>query len=405
MSYSKGVGREVRGNHDGRVWRGEFPVKKILHAVIPVRLRSAGRLLSLLMLTAILLGTLEGAIPVNAAPLTQGGVQRITFAPGATSAVVQGAISGGHVAYYVLTAMAGQTMTVLPDSNNGPVYVTIYNTQRMMMGSAASGQVWTGVLPATGDYTLAVYPPSNGAYTNFMLKIQIVSSSQPTPSAPERIYFAPGAVSTTITGYLPSNFSKQYILNARAGQVMTISSWTSNGPFRYTMTMPDGTWLGSGDQGQGWSGTLPTSGDYLITVQTPTDTSGANYGLYITIVNSATPPTPTPSPTPIPPPAVQRISFPSGATSVTVSGYADGSIYARYVLRALRGQTMKVYLTTYHAYPQTVTIRDSRGNFMGSANNGQQWSGMLPATGDYYLDVQAPPGSLGDTFSLYIQIL
>jgi hypothetical protein len=190
---------------------------------------------------------------------------------------------------------------------------------------------------------------------------------------------------------------------------MTINSWTSGGPFRYTVTEPNGSWLGSGDQGQSWSGTLPASGDYLVTVQTPTDTSGASYGLFIMIVNSAPAPTPTPIPTPIPTPVptptVQRVTFPAGATSVTVTGYAGGSTYMRYVLRALRGQTMTVYLTTYHAYPQTVTIRDSHGNFMGSANSGQQWSGYLPATGDYYLDVQAPPGALGDTFSLYIQIL
>jgi len=350
-----------------------------------------------------LLGLFEGATPTLAAPLAQGGVQRITFAPGATSATVTGGVAAWQAMRYVLTALAGQTMTVQAYSGGSPVYVTIYDTSRVMMGSVASGQVWTSQLPATGDYSLAVYPSPNAGYTSFQLTITIVSNSPPTPSAPEHIYFAPGTVSATVTGYLPSNSTKQYVLGASAGQVMTINSWTSGGPFRYTLTAPNGAWLGSGDQGQSWSGTLPANGDYLLTLQTPTDVPPVNYGLTITIVSSA-PPTPTPVPTPVPP-STQRITFPSGATSVTVSGYVDDSPPVRYVLRALRGQTMTLYLSTYHGSPQTVTIRDANGNYLGTAYSGQQWSGYLATTGDYYLDVQATPGNPGDTYSLYIQIL
>ena len=41
-------------------------------------------------------------------------------------------------------------------------------------------------------------------------------------------------------------------------------------------------------------------------------------------------------------------------------------------------------------------MRDEQGNFLGAANGGEQWSGYLPATGDYYFDVQAPLENPGD---------
>jgi hypothetical protein len=73
-------------------------------------------------------------------------------------------------------------------------------------------------------------------------------------------------------------------------------------------------------------------------------------------------------------------------------------------LRALRGQTMTVYLNTLYGNTTRVTVRDAQGVFLGAANGGQYWSGILPATGDYYLEVQAPQENPGDTFSLWVKI-
>jgi hypothetical protein len=309
-------------------------------------------MLALSLSLALLLGTLAGAMPAQAAPVAQGGVQRIRFAPGATSALVDGSVGGGQVARYVLTALAGQTMTIQPYSAGAPVFVTIFDTSRVIMGSAASGEQWTGRLPSTGDYTMAVYPSPYTGATGFQLRVEITNGSQ--PSAPERIRFAPGAVSAQVTGYLPSASSKVYVLSARAGQVMTVDSWTSSGPFRFTVTEENGAALGGGDQGQRWSGTLPRTQDYRIVLQSPNDASPANYGLSITIVNTA----PAPTPTPVPPVSVQRIRFPRGATSVTLTGYVDSYSPVRYVLRALRGQTMTIHLNTLYVSIVSVYFND-----------------------------------------------
>ena len=85
-------------------------------------------------------------------------------------------------------------------------------------------------------------------------------------------------------------------------------------------------------------------------------------------------------------------------------GYVNSSTPARYVLRALRGQTMSVQLNTDDGYPARVTISDAQGNFLGAANRGELWSGSLAATQDYYVTVQAPADSAGDDFSLWISI-
>lgn len=382
-----------------------------IHVFHRLRLPVAGRMLSLFLLCVLLMPTFAEVRAVQAAPLAQGGVQRIRFAPGATSATVEGNVSGGQVMRYALTALAGQLMTIQPVSQGVPIYVTLFEPSRAVLGSTLSGEEWSGRLPTTGDYTLAVYPAAYAANADFQLRVEITSGAQTPNPVPERVRFRPGTVSAQVTGYLPSATSKSYILGALAGQVMTVESWTSNGPFRFTVTEANGNPLGGGYQGERWSGTLPHTQDYRIVLQSPADAPAANYGLQITIVYAAPTLTPTPVPTatPVPtvtpnPPVAQRVRFPQGATNVTLTGYIDTYTPTRYVLRALRGQTMTLDLDTRYGNPTRVTVRTELGYILGDADRGESWTGYLPSTGDYYLDVQAPRENAGDTFSLWVEI-
>ncbi|MCC6454601.1 MAG: hypothetical protein IT328_06640 [Caldilineaceae bacterium] len=372
---------------------------------IPYAMR---RTLPLLLLLMMIFSPLVEANPAQAAPAAQGVLQRIRFAPGATSAVVEGNLAGSQVARYVLTALAGQSMNVQAFAEGAPVFVTLFNTNGTILGSASSREQWTGTLPATGDYTLHVYPSPYVANTAFRLRVEITSASRPPDPAPERIRFERGAVSAQVTGYLPSAANKVYLLSARAGQVMTVESWSGGGPFRFTVAEENGTWLGAANGGERWSGTLPRTQDYRITLYSPADAPSTTYGLLITIVGAAPMPTatpiPTPTPTPMPQPEAQRIRFQQGSTDTTVWGYIDSATPARYVLRALRGQRMNLRLLTQQGYPARVTIRGEQGNFLGSASVGELWAGDLPATQDYYLEVQSPPDRPGANFLLWIQI-
>src|SRR5688572_26059327 len=97
-------------------------------------LRRRGHILAWLLLLALLLGFMVEARPTEAASLAQSTIQRIRFAPGATGAVVDGNVSSGKVARYVLGAAAGQYMTVQVFSDNAPVLVNIFDTNQDFLG-------------------------------------------------------------------------------------------------------------------------------------------------------------------------------------------------------------------------------------------------------------------------------
>lgn len=82
--------------------------------------------------------------------------QRISFAPGTTSATVQGDVAAHVSDDYILAAQAGQTMTVNIDSPNDNVLLTIVGADGIPLtnGNMSGATSWTGQLLATQDYTL-----------------------------------------------------------------------------------------------------------------------------------------------------------------------------------------------------------------------------------------------------------
>lgn len=99
--------------------------------------------------------TLQIAIP----PLPGQGpaAKRIKFAPGSTSAVVEGNLAPDGVDRYVLRALAGQTMTVSVSSSTGEATLAIWGVDGSTLVSDQAGTgSWNGQLVATGDYTVEV---------------------------------------------------------------------------------------------------------------------------------------------------------------------------------------------------------------------------------------------------------
>ena len=102
----------------------------------------------------------------------------------------------------------------------------------------------------------------------------------------KRIKFARGRTSTVINNAVLRDEIDEYILNARAGQKMTvdISSIEDNASFE--IVGPDKTKLpgaGFDDDAKHWTGELPASGDYTIEVA-PTR-GNATYRLKVEIVD------------------------------------------------------------------------------------------------------------------------
>jgi hypothetical protein len=137
---------------------------------------------------------------------------------------------------------------------------------------------------------------------------------------------------------------------------------------------------------------LPTS--------TPTRTAPVSDPPILT-PESADSPTPTLLPTPA---SVKRIRFARGAMSATVEGYVDFDQPVRYVLRARADQRMTVELRNQQSDATRVDISTVEGTFLGSANAGETWRGVLPATQDYYLTIYLPAEGAGHDYSLWIEI-
>jgi len=121
------------------------------------------------------------AQPGQPLPTTPDGTpRRISFAPGATSAAVEGAVVRGTRDRYVLWAAAGQEMRVsLASLEQNGALVIIAPGGAALPGAepGADAKAWSGTLPAAGDYTLEVGPTRGNA--TYRLEVSIT-----TPAAP-----------------------------------------------------------------------------------------------------------------------------------------------------------------------------------------------------------------------------
>jgi len=118
---------------------------------------------------------------------------------------------------------------------------------------------------------------------------------------------------------------------------------------------------------------------------------------------SAVPPAPTAVPPPEPA-GPQRISFALGATSGAVDGAVVRGTEQRYLLGAAAGQLMRVQIGALE-HNAVFTIFDPAGQALVGTEPGRDttdWSGMLPASGDYQVIVGATRGNA--TFHLDVTI-
>ncbi|HEX7974685.1 MAG TPA: hypothetical protein VF498_09775, partial [Anaerolineales bacterium] len=92
--------------------------------------------------------------------------QRINFQPGAFSGSVRGSLRSSQTQYYVLRAAQDQTMTVKVTPDNA-VQLIIYGADGAVLKSGMGGGAsFTGKLPSTQDYILALRAgPTPAAYT------------------------------------------------------------------------------------------------------------------------------------------------------------------------------------------------------------------------------------------------
>ncbi len=127
------------------------------------------------------------AVPaVNAADYIR--TQRVKFERGASSAVVEGSITGYEIVDYVLGAGKGQYMNVSMATQNTATYFNILapgESEVAFFIGSSSGDQYEGTLPASGDYKVRVYMMRSAARrnekANYRLEMIITGASDASP--------------------------------------------------------------------------------------------------------------------------------------------------------------------------------------------------------------------------------
>lgn len=118
--------------------------------------------------------------------------------------------------------------------------------------------------------------------SNTPLYVQFAVSATATP-APARITFASGAISSSVQGAVTAPARTAYVLRALKGQQMTVEVISAEGRANFAVTGADGQPLKRlENEDRRWTGTLPASQDYQITVAVAS--GSATFTLVVTAV-------------------------------------------------------------------------------------------------------------------------
>jgi LysM repeat protein len=269
--------------------------------------------------------------------------------------------------------------------------------QPVIYHTVVRGDTLSGIARQYGS-TVAAIKAANGLTSNTIyvgqrLLIPTGTGTPTEPSGAQRIRFAPGAVSATVSGSVQSVERDSYVLRALAGQQMRIELISSDGSAGFSLQgLTDGQpYKRIEVAGSVFEMTLPMTQDYLIRVGLPAESGSVSYELYVEVLPAQTT-------------APQRIQFAPGTTSATVAGSVIRGERMRYILGARAGQTMLVNISAVENNA-VFTITRPDGSALSGAAEGQDarsWTGTLPLNGDYVISVGPTRGNA--TFNLAITI-
>lgn len=321
------------------------------------------------------------------------GTQRINFAPGAISAVVQDVVNQGEQDRYVLWVQQGQMIQLRLSSleESGTLMILDPAGNTLNPGGGGPGTIfqveqWSGQAPSSGDYTIVVSSVMGSATYRLEVVIPPVSTGGDTET--ERVQFEPGMSGIILRGSLPEGLSKSYVLRAMQDQWMSvIVSAPANTPF-LSISGEDGTVFVRSALGQtSWYiPALPRTQDYTITLLAAN--GPAEYTLDIGLNALSDQPT--------------RIEFAPGTSSANLIGrLAAGGDAEYYIFHALAGQTVTVSGAPA-GIPLFIYLTSADGSsFFGGA---ESLTAELTATSDYVLTIGSPNAAGTVDFNLTLTI-
>jgi hypothetical protein len=206
-------------------------------------------------------------------------------------------------------------------------------------------------------------------------------SATTTPAA-TNIVFATGATAAVEQGTIQPGQVKTYTLSAGQYQPMILILNSPANDVYLGVMEPDGNkLLDPVHKWTNWQWLLPKTEVYTIQVF-----GGATAETYTLTTKVA-----------------QRVNFPSGSTSVTLNGTTVNGFVFTYALNCKAGQTMTATLNV----PATSAYLDifglATGPLLNSSSLATTWTGTLPSTEDYIIEVIPNNGQVV-TYSITITI-
>jgi len=183
-------------------------------------------------------------------------IVNIVFSPGTTTVEEDGTIQPNQIQTYTVSAGQNQPMLLALNSTYGDVTLGVSEPDgNKLLDPDKKWMYWEWILPKTELYTIQVIGRADAEPYALSVEVaQIVS-------------FPTGASSVTLSGSAPNGSVVAYALACKANQVMTASLNVPNTVAYFdVLGIASGTLLSPTDQATKWSGTLPSSQDYIIEV-------------------------------------------------------------------------------------------------------------------------------------------
>ena len=143
-----------------------------------------------------------------------GAPARVAFERGRTTAVVNGELVIRGDACYTLRAQGGQWMRVSVNSVHSVARFNVFAPGKDHT-IAREAEEWSGALPASGDYVIALYPVRNDEGGSFTLEVSITSS--PPPGGAGRAAEAPAGGAPAASDASPGEAGRGYVFDAGEG--------------------------------------------------------------------------------------------------------------------------------------------------------------------------------------------
>jgi hypothetical protein len=212
------------------------------------------------------------------------------------------------------------------------------------------------------------------------------SASSPTPSAtatPQavNIVFASGTTAAVEQGSIQPNQVVPYTLSAGQSQPMILIVNSPNNDVFLGVTEPDGSkLLDPAKKYTNWQWLLPKTEQY--TIQLYGGATSENYTLTAKVA--------------------EIVTFPGGATTVTLNGSTPKGYVVSYAFSCQANQVMTVSLNV----PATTAYLDvfglATGPLLSASSKATSWNGTLPSSQDYIIEVIPVGGEI--SYSLTVSV-